>query len=237
MQMSAGLVICKLCWKHGDHMDSLSEQPCVTLTFDDPVLRQCYRLRVPGMTAEDGYAFLEHLGSGMAGAGARQFLAGATWAPIRRRYEAFDRALAQAAQAHITSLGSNPSLAELEAVVRQASGQRTTAARLWRLPSGPDAFIAAEARDWAEYGMGGRHFENLMRRSMASSNPERASWSRGDHVRHIASTVSKTNTSVNSGVYRSARYLKAGGAIVMIAGLGWTYHEYQNTPEPQKADF
>lgn len=218
-------------------MDTLSEQPCVTLTFDDPVLKQCYRLRVPGMTPEDGYAFLERLDSGMAGAGARQFLAGATWAPIRRRYETFDQALAQAAQARVASLGSHPSLAELEAVVRQASGQRATAARLWRLPSGPDAFLAAEARDWAKYGLGGRHFDNLMRRSMASSNPARASWSRGDHLRHIASTVGKTNANVNAGVYRSARYLKAGGAIVMVAGLGLTYREYQRTPDALKNEF
>jgi hypothetical protein len=122
-------------------MDTLSEQPCVTLTFDDPVLRQCYRLRVPGMTPEDGYAFLEHLDS------------------------------------------------------------------------------------------------DLMQRSMASSNPARASWSRGDHLRHVASTVGKTNANVNSGVYRSARYLKAGGAIVMVAGMGLTYREYQKTPEPLKAEF
>jgi hypothetical protein len=73
--------------------------------------------------------------------------------------------------------------------------------------------LAAEARDWAKYGLGGRHFDNLMRRSMASSNPARASWSRGDHLRHVASTVGKTNANVNSGVYRSARYLKAGGAF------------------------
>lgn len=218
-------------------MDILSEQPCVTLTFDDPVLRQCYRLRVPGMTPEDGYAFLADLDSGMAGVGARQLLAGATWGPIRRRYEAFDRALAQAAQARVASLGSNPSLAELEAVVRQASGQRTAAARLWRLPSGPDAFLAAEVRDWAEYGMGGRRFDNLMRRSVARATSDQASWSRGDHLRSMASKVGKTNAVTTSGVFRSARYLKAGGAIVMVAGMGLTYREYQKTPEPLKAEF
>jgi hypothetical protein len=216
-------------------MDLLTEQPCVTLTIDDPVLQQCYRLRVPGVTSEDGYAFLERLDSGLAGTGARQLLAGATWGPIRRRYEAYDRALAEAAKARLTSLGSNPTLAELEAVVRHASAQRTTAARLWRLPSGPDAFLAAEVRDWAEYGLGGRRFGNLMSRSM--KNPRQTSWSQADHLRNIASKVGKTNAETTSGVFRSARFLKTGGAIVMMAGLGWTYHEYQNTPEHLKADF
>jgi len=103
-------------------MDLLTEQPCVTLTIDDPVLQQCYRLRVPGVTSEDGYAFLERLDSGLAGTGARQLLAGATWGPIRRRYGAYDRALAEAAKARLTSLGSNPTLAELEAVDRSIYG-------------------------------------------------------------------------------------------------------------------
>jgi hypothetical protein len=77
----------------------------------------------------------------------------------------------------------------------------------------------------------------LLRRSIASSDPSRASWSRSDHLRHVGSNVGKTNANVNSGVYRSARYLKAGGAIVMVAGLGLTYREYQKTPESQKAEF
>lgn len=218
-------------------MDILSDQPCVTLAFDDPVLRQCYRLRVPGMTPEDGHAFLANLDSGMAGVGARQLLAGATWGAIRRRYEAYDRALALAAQARVVSLGSNPSLAELEAVVRQASGQRTTAARLWRLPSGPDAFLAAEVRDWAEYGMGGRRFDNLMHRSVARATGDQATWTRGDHLRNMASKIGKTNAVTTSGVFRSARYLKAGGAIVMVAGLGLTYREYQRTPDALKNEF
>lgn len=216
-------------------MDQLTGQTCVTLVIDDPIARQCYTLVVPGSTEQEGHAFLRSLDNGVGGAGARQFLAGATWDPIRRRYQAVDRALVEAAQARLSKLGPNPTSAELEALVRQASGQRTTAARLWRVPSGPDAFLAAEARDWAKYGAGGRNFNNLMKRSQA--NPARATWSRDDHLRQILRNVEKTNAGVDAAVLRNARYLKAGGAILMVAGLGWTYHEYQNTPQHQKAEF
>ena len=216
-------------------MDQLTGQATVTLVIDDPIARQCYPLVVPGSTEQEGYAFLRSLDNGVGGAGARQFLAGATWDPIRRRYQAVDRALVEAAQVKVARLGPNPSTAELEALVRQASGQRTTAARLWRVPSGPDAFLAAEARDWAKYGVGGRNFNNLMKRSQA--NAARATWSRDEHLRQILRNVEKTNAAVDAAVLRNARYLKAGGAILMVAGIGWTYHEYQNTPEHQKAEF
>lgn len=216
-------------------MDTLTEQASVTVMIDDPVLQQCYQLRVPGTTQEEGYAFLAQLSSGAAGAGGRQFLAGSTWAPIRHRYIAVDQALAQAAQAQLTRLGASPTTAQLEALVREASAKRTAAARLWRMPSGPDAFLVTEARDWMKYGVGGRNFNNLMQRS--ASNPSRATWSRDDHLRQLLRNVEKTNPKVNAGVLRNARYLKAGGAILMVAGLGWTYHEYQNTPEQLKGDF
>lgn len=216
-------------------MEQLTGQSSVTVVIDDPIARQCYVLTVPGSTEQEGYAFLRSLDNGVAGAGARQFLAGATWDPIRRRYQAVDRALVEAAQMRVSRLGPNPATAELEVLVRQASAQRTAAARLWRVPSGPDAMLAAEARDWAKYGAGGRNFNNLMKRSQA--NPARATWARDDHLRQILRNVEKTNPAVDAAVLRNARYLKAGGAILMVAGLGWTYHEYQNTPASQKAEF
>lgn len=216
-------------------MDELHEQASVTLWLDDPVLQQCYSIRVPGQVAEEGHAFLRQLDSAAAGAGARQFLAGATWGPIRKRYQMVDRALAEAAQARLAQLGASPKLADLEAIVREASSKRSLAARVWRMPSGPDAFVAAEMRDWKKYGFGGRSFNNLMDRSMA--NPARATWAREDHLKQILRNVEKTNPAVDAAVLRNARYLKAGGAILMIAGAGWTLHEYSQTPDSQKAEF
>jgi hypothetical protein len=106
---------------------------------------------------------------------------------------------------------------------------------VWRLPTGPDAFLVAEVRDWVKYGVGGRNFGNLMQRSM--SQPARASWTREDHLLQVLRNVEKTHAGVDAAVMRNARYLKAGGAFLMVAGLGWTLMDYQRTPDHRKGEF
>jgi hypothetical protein len=146
-----------------------------------------------------------------------------------------DQALARAAESRLGALGSKPTLAQLEALVRDATASRTRSARLWRLPTGPDVALLAEARDWRKYGPGGRSFDNLLGRSM--KNSERMTWSRGDHLRQMLRNVDKTNPKVTAGVLRNARFLRGGGSVLFIAGLGWTAYEYQQTPVAQRAEF
>lgn len=209
--------------------------PMVTLVIDDDEQGVCYPLRVPGSSQEEGWHFLESLGSGAAGGGMRQMMAGATWEPIRLRYQAIDQALAQAAQRELAALGPKPSLSQLEQLVKNATGARTRMARLWRLPTGPDVALLAEARDWKKYGPGGRSFNNLLARSM--NNAERATWSRAEHLQQMLRNVEKANPKVTAGVLRNARYLRYGGAFVFVAGLGWTAHEYSQTPVAQRRAF
>jgi hypothetical protein len=217
-----------------DHLTTLSTAlPTVAIVIDDPQLRQCFMLRVPGSTQAEGYAFLETVSSGAAGAGGRQLLMGSTFEPIRQMYAAHDAQIAAMTQSRLAALGPKPTVAQLTELAQWASQQRANSARLWRLPTGPDIGLMLEARDWQKYGTGGRTLPNLMNRNLRA-NP---GLSTEQNLRRVIGTVGKTNPEVNLGVLRTARALRAGGSVLLVAGLGLTAYEYSQTPQAQRSEF
>lgn len=207
--------------------------PTVTLTIADPELQQCYPLRVPGATEAEGWGFLEAVSGGVGGAGSRQLLMGASFAPIRRLYAAQDAQIAALAQQRLQALGPRPTHQQLRQVAEWATRQRAWSARMWRLPTGPDVGLLLEARDWAHYGAGGRTLPNLLRRNERINpaiTPEQ-------NLRRVIGSAGRTNAGVDAAVLRSARTLRNGGVVLMVAGAGLTAYEYSQTPRAERGEF
>jgi hypothetical protein len=207
--------------------------PTVTLVIDDPELRECYALRVPGSTEAEGWQFLQSLSDGAAGAGSRQLLMGATYEPIRRLYAARDAQIAHLAHTRLQALGPSPTLGQLTDIAQSAARDRAWSARMWRLPSGPDVALLLEARDWRQYGVGGRTLPNLVRRNQLrdpSLTPEA-------NLRRVIGSAGRTNATVDASVLRHARALRTGGTVLMVLGAGLTLREYQQTSTAERPEF
>ncbi|MBU6438100.1 MAG: hypothetical protein KGQ77_11280 [Betaproteobacteria bacterium] len=207
--------------------------PMVEVELDDPAGRQCFAVRVPGRTAGEGYAFLDHVAEGLGGGGARQLLMGTTFEPLRRLYAAHDAQIAALARQRLQALGPRPNAEELMEVARWASRERAKSARLWRIPTGPDIGAVLEARDWQRYGVGGRTLPNLMARNLRA-NPGMTT---EQSLLQVIGSAGRTNTQVDLGVLRIGRALRTGGSILFVAGLGATAFEYAHTPSVQRAEF
>ncbi|MBU6258112.1 MAG: hypothetical protein KGL18_07480 [Burkholderiales bacterium] len=207
--------------------------PTVAVVVDDPFERQRCAIRVPGSTEEEGYEFLETLAASGSGSGARQWLTGATFEPIREFYRAHDARIAGLAEQRLSELGPQASVEQIREVARWASGKRTAAARLWRVPSGPEAMALGELRDWHQYGLGGRTLPNLMRRNLART----PGLAEVDNLCLVIRSAAKANPRVTLQVGAVARSLRAGGVVLMLAGAGLTAWEYSETARSERPEF
>jgi hypothetical protein len=210
-------------------MENPVEIDLVEVTVDDPVNRTSYHLLVPGETVEDGYDFLATVGEGTLGAGFRTTYAGQTMEPIRRGYYNFLKEVEERIAERQVALGDALERPEtLRELARWSAQQRTRAARIWRLPSGVGGVVGAEIRDWRKYGLSGRTLPNLERYNATKYGIRGSeSWTR------IAASAAKPNPAETAAILKAARYLKRGGSVLFILGLGLTAYEIGKA-EPER---
>jgi hypothetical protein len=200
----------------------------ITIGVADPDTRTCYEVTVPGRSTQEALTFLEFAGGGMFGSGGRQVLAGMTLAPIRNAYYRRLAEVEREIAARRAALGSAPSEAALKELGGWAVRQRAAAARLWRVPSGPAAVVIGEARDWREYGPGGRTVGNMERRVMSRGL-------RGAEVsEYFLKGAVRPNAKMTTQLLRGARFLRRGGGILAVAGLMMTEEEIRQAPAGQR---
>ena len=178
---------------------------------------------------EDAFRILYQVGNGVGGTGARNFYYGSVLEPIRNNYKLQLQRVETEILKRRGTLGTKPSAYELRGLAQWAAKQRANTARLWRIPT-PSLLVGLEARDWQKYGVGGRTFENLLKRNAASGRTGTAAYD------YILKSAAASNAEVSASVSRGARYLKGGGAILGVAGLGVSaYQIYQAPPEQRGA--
>jgi hypothetical protein len=204
-----------------------------TVVINDPDLRMCYQLTVPARSEEDAWRFLSQVGSGgMAGNGMHNMYLGSALPTIRNQYyKALEGVEAEirARQAKLGSKLNDPR--ELRQFVEWASSERTRIARLFRIPAGPGGMLGGEIRDWRQYGAGGRSMDNLLARAEAKNGltGEAA-------LRKILGSVDKPNPAATESILRGARYLRSAGAVVFVAGAGWTAYNIASAPAEERPE-
>lgn len=180
-------------------------------------------VQIPANSPEEAFAILLSMGdameAGMAGAGARNIYYGSVLEPIRDSYKLRLEMVERSIQQRRLALGATPDPLELRGLAQWAARQRAKTARISRLPT-PALLAGLEARDWREYGPGGRTFENLMRRKQA-----RFGLTGPAAYESILSSASTSNPEVNAKIARAAQHLRRGGAILGVVGLGFTAAE------------
>jgi hypothetical protein len=202
----------------------------VTVGIADPYTKSCYTVSVPASSTQEALDFLNHVGGGLGGSGMRQMLAGATLGPIR---EAYYRQLAGVEREIATrraALGSAPSDSALRELAEWAVRQRAQAARVWRIPSGPAAVVVGEARDWSQYGFGGRTVGNIERRAATRG------LSGVEMSEYFLRGATKPNVEVTAQLMRGAQFLRRGGGILALAGVIVTEEEIRRAPAAQRAE-
>lgn len=176
---------------------------------------------------EEAFTILHDIGRGVAGSGARHLYYGSVIEPIRDAYKLrLERVEAEILRRR-AALGANPNAYELRGLAQWAARERTRTARLWRIPT-PALMAGLEARDWQKYGVGGRTFENLVRRNAAQGRVGPAAWE------NILRSATTPNPEVSRSVARGAQFLRRGGGVLAVAGLAVSAHEIYNAPPGER---
>jgi hypothetical protein len=178
---------------------------------------------------EEAFRILYETGSGVAGAGARHFYYGKVLEPIRHAYYKRLTQVETLIRQRRVSLGVNPTEYELRGLAQWAARQRARTARLWRLPT-PSLLGGLEARDWREYGVGGRTWENLLKRNAKAGRTGAAAYE------YILGSAVRANPEVTASVARGARFLRGGGAVLGVAGLAISAYDIVKAPPEQRAN-
>ena len=181
-------------------------------------------VRVPAHSAEEAFAMLITMGEGMGGTGAQNFYYGSVLGPIRDSYKARLEIVEREILQRRMSLGSAPDPLELRGLAQWAARQRARTARVARLPT-PSLLAGLEARDFHEYGLGGRTFDNLMRRKTRLKGLTGTA-----AYESILSSASVSNPKVNASIARAARHLRTGGAVLGVVGLAVTAVDIYDAP-------
>lgn len=148
--------------------------------------------------------------------------------PIRNSYKVGLEGIEASIRQRRASLGVNATEYELRGLAQWAARQRASTARIWRIPT-PSLLVSLEARDWQEYGRGGRTLDNLLTR-----NQKRYGLTGPAALERILQGASKSNAAVNADVANSARFLRRSGGVLAVAGLAITAHEVIQAPPAQR---
>ncbi len=170
------------------------------------------RIPVFADSAEEAFRILYEAGNATGGTGVRNIYYGSVLKPLRDGYKARLEAVEASIQQRRAALGLKATEYELRGLAQWAARQRANTARVWRLPT-PSLLAGLEARDWRQYGIGGRTFDNLIARSAAQGRTGLAAYE------HILGSAVRSNVEVNASVARGARFFRGGGAVLGVAGL------------------
>ncbi len=178
---------------------------------------------VPANSPEEAFYLLYHIGNGTTGA-----LAHATVLQVlRNQYKTkLTQVEAQILQRR-AALGPNATEYELRGLAQWGARQRANTARLFRIPT-PAVGAGLELRDWRTYGVGGRTWENLLKRQAARGNTGSSSYEA------LIGSATRSNAGVNESMARGARLLKGGGGVLAVAGLGLTAYDIYKAPPQQR---
>lgn len=185
-------------------------QSCSTLNWQDLVCEDpgTYMLSVPGNDLASAVAFLEELGGPTAGAGRAMDRIGVEAPKLRKMYKIeIDAMVSQIAR---RLSGGEPK----ESIARWASAERVRIAERARASSGVVGRAVYTIRDWRKYGSGGRTWANVEKRYMAKGVSGEAMYD------HIIKGAQKSNATVDSAALRGAAFLKNGGRVVLLVGVG-----------------
>lgn len=185
-------------------------QSCSTLNWQDLVCQDpgTYMLSLPGSNLDAAAAFLEELGGPTAGAGRAMYRVGVDAPRLRKAYKVEIEAMIEQISRRLAAGESK------EAVARWVSAERVRIANRARASSSVVGRAIYEIRDWREYGPGGRTWANVERRYAARG------LSGGAMYENIIKGAQKSNASVNSAALRGAAFLKRGGRVVLVVGVG-----------------
>ncbi|HET8939863.1 MAG TPA: hypothetical protein VFN67_40765 [Polyangiales bacterium] len=101
-----------------------------------------------------------------------------------------------------------------ESIARWASAERVRIAERARASSGVVGRAVYTIRDQRKYGPGGRTWANVEKRYMAKGVSGEAMYD------HIIKGAQKSNATVDSAALRGAAFLKNGGRVVLLVGVG-----------------
>ena len=189
--------------------------PMVTVDVTDERTGRTEPVTVPARTPEEAFRYLYAAGGGLTEEGVRDFYQGTVLEPVRAGYKASLQQVETEILRRRSALGANPAEGDLRALAVWGARQRANTARLWRIPQGPGQMLALEARDWGEYGVGGRTFANLLKR-----NQVRRGLTGPAAYEYILGSAVVDNVKISARVARSARFFRGGGAVLGLAGIG-----------------
>lgn len=187
---------------------------------------------VPADTSHEGLKFLESIAAGNIGGGIKMTRQGQTLPNIRKEYKTLienfegelDRRKAAGASA--------------KELARWAVNERTNIARKMRARQGGGAQIVLELRDQAKYGLGGRSYDNLLKRAEKISTQRAArtgasSIPTGDLPEYLLNKAVVPNEGISNSAIKGAKFLRSGGRAVAVISISATAYILLTTPEAE----
>ncbi|MQP65458.1 hypothetical protein GE253_08855 [Niveispirillum sp. SYP-B3756] len=184
---------------------------------------------LPGYERDDVTQFLSSVGSGNISA----IIHSKFSVKIRDFYK---RELIQKElliSAKLKALGSNPTDYELRGLAEWAVRERTRTARIWRIPT-PVVGIGFEARDWMKYGLGGRTYNNIYKYTKEKMNNNNVNDLKIN--RNIVYSSTRSNPAVNEAAKTGEKFLRRGGGVLLVAGLGLAAYDIWQAPAERRMD-
>jgi len=182
------------------------------------------RVALPGRCERDAYCFLTSLDSGGIGGGAAMMDMGASIPRIRELY------YAELARAEMSLGALNLPPEQLD---RWKVEERIRIAKLLRRQQGLLPSIILEWRDRSIYGPGGRTVDNLLAHKIASAAEKGVHLDEHAALSSLGRSWNAPNPAVTQAA-RAARYLKYGGRVFFVAGLGSSAYTIATAPEQQR---
>ncbi|MCB1888349.1 MAG: hypothetical protein KDH20_12145 [Rhodocyclaceae bacterium] len=178
-----------------------------------------FLLPLPVSDADTARRFLEGLGGDAIGAGRRMAEIGIN-APLLRA--AYKREI----EGMMVELARRLEAGEpKESVARWVSAERNRIISRIRASSGLVTRGIYELRDWRQYGVGGRSWDNIQKRYQTRGLSGEAMHN------HIIRGAQTSNTTVNTAAMRGASYLRHGGRVVLVVGVAISAARIWNASE------
>ncbi len=164
-------------------------------------------MRLPLDSPAAANSFLQGIGSGSAGAGHAMSRIGVNAPAVRAAYK-------QRVESMVAEIARRVDAGEsAESVARWVSAERNSILSDLRKMTGAATQPLYAIRDWREYGMGGRTWDNITRRYQ-----QRGYTGSAMHQEIIEGAL-RSNTDVNNAAMNGAKFLKHGGRVVMVVGV------------------